>query len=668
MARARTLTLKTKVEVTGADKLNNLGQKLQSTGKVLSTAVTLPILGLGAAIASAAEEAAQADAELRRTFDSMGAAAWTTVDALKEQQSALQDITTFGDEEISHAQSVLLTFGNVTGDAFTRATETAADMSALLGQDLQSSVVQLGKALNDPIRGVTALRRVGVSFTEQQLEQIRVLQESGDLMGAQTVILDELKREFGGAAEAMAGTAGGQFKQAMNALGDAGEEFGAVLAPVIKDIAQGIKDFAGWLRKLNPETKEWVVRIAALAAALGPVLIVVGSLARGFGALKGAGSALVNFAPKIGAAFTAMTGPIGLVVAAVSALALGFATDFLGMRTRLEHDINDMALNFGDLGDKTHQLADDMGISFDEAKQLILDSMEETGRGAENAIRGIRGTLREELSPALKKAGDDWEAYHGAISYNVDAARRTVQTGVDGMAEDIGELPEKSAQELLDNQFHLDDAITQLVEFMDQALSPAQEVFNARAFLASQEYRDGLNSGIPAVRLKAQELGQAAQDTIARYSNGYGAGYSMSSSFAAGMTDPAVINYVKQSAYKVALAARGIFPGSEPDDPNSPFRGITKGFGFGQVLAKGLLVGQSAVQGAFRSLVGGGLSMPRVGALASAPIAGGSGGTVINNFYLQWDGESPKGRSEAEIISNLQRLLPMTGGWQPGAG
>lgn len=668
MARARTLTLKTKVEVTGADKLNNLGQKLQSTGKAMAVGVTLPILALGAAVSSLAETQARAERKLESTFNTMGAQAWTTVDALKAQASAIQDVTTFGDESIIEAQSVLLTFGNVTGDAFTRATETAADMSALLGQDLQSSVIQLGKALNDPIRGVTALRRVGVSFTEQQLEQIRVLQESGDLMGAQTVILDELKREFGGAAEAMAQTAGGQFKQAMNALGDAGEEFGAVLAPVIKDIAQGIKDFAGWLRKLNPETKEWVVRIAALAAALGPVLIVVGSLARGFGALKGAGSALVNFAPKIGAAFTAMTGPIGLVVAAVSALALGFATDFLGMRTRLEHDINDMALNFGDLGDKTHQLADDMGISFDEAKQLILDSMEETGRGAENAIRGIRGTLREELSPALKKAGDDWEAYHGAISYNVDAARRTVQTGVDGMAEDIGELPEKSAQELLDNQFHLDDAITQLVEFMDQALSPAQEVFNARAFLASQEYRDGLNSGIPAVRLKAQELGQAAQDTIARYSNGYGAGYSMSSSFAAGMTDPAVINYVKQSAYKVALAARGIFPGSEPDDPNSPFRGITKGFGFGQVLAKGLLVGQSAVQGAFRSLVGGGLSMPRVGALASAPIAGGSGGTVINNFYLQWDGESPKGRSEAEIISNLQRLLPMTGGWQPGAG
>jgi hypothetical protein len=82
VARARTLVLKTQVEVTGADKLNNLGKKMQTVGRNLTVGVTLPLVAAGGALVAMAEEAARADAELKRTFDSMGAGAFTTVDAL----------------------------------------------------------------------------------------------------------------------------------------------------------------------------------------------------------------------------------------------------------------------------------------------------------------------------------------------------------------------------------------------------------------------------------------------------------------------------------------------------------------------------------------------------------------------------------------------------------
>src|SRR5262245_66611796 len=75
-------------------------------------------------------------------------------------------------------------------------------MSAALGQDGKASAIQLGKALNDPIKGVTALQRVGVSFTKSQKNQIKALVESGNTLGAQKVILRELGKEFGGAAKA----------------------------------------------------------------------------------------------------------------------------------------------------------------------------------------------------------------------------------------------------------------------------------------------------------------------------------------------------------------------------------------------------------------------------------------------------------------------------------
>ena len=65
----------------------------------------------------------------------------------------------------------------------------------------------LGKALNDPIKGITALSRAGVTFTQGQKDQIKTLVESGNLLGAQKIIMGELEAQVGGTAEATA-TAG----------------------------------------------------------------------------------------------------------------------------------------------------------------------------------------------------------------------------------------------------------------------------------------------------------------------------------------------------------------------------------------------------------------------------------------------------------------------------
>jgi phage-related minor tail protein len=108
-------------------------------------------------------------------------------------------------------------------DIFDQATGIITDMSVALGQDTSSSAIQLGKALNDPIKGVTALQRVGVSFTASQKEQITTLVESGKTLDAQKLILAELGKEFGGAAEAAA-TPLGKLQQR---IGDLAENWAA---------------------------------------------------------------------------------------------------------------------------------------------------------------------------------------------------------------------------------------------------------------------------------------------------------------------------------------------------------------------------------------------------------------------------------------------------------
>jgi hypothetical protein len=199
--------------------------------------------GMAAAISgTAALYRTQYDAErkLQAVLNATEGAAGLSMQALKEYASSLQAVTNFGDEATISAMAVLATFKEIKGDIFKGAIAAAQDMSTVMGQDMQASVVQLGKALNDPIRGITALSRVGVSFTEQQKAQIKALQESGDIMGAQRIILAELKSEFGGAAEAMADPV----TQAKNALGDLGEMLGGRVTPYLKAAAIAMRDYA----------------------------------------------------------------------------------------------------------------------------------------------------------------------------------------------------------------------------------------------------------------------------------------------------------------------------------------------------------------------------------------------------------------------------------------
>lgn len=164
--------------------------------------------------------AQNAMAQLEARVRSTGGAAGRSVQQLDELSQALARKTTFDDEAVKSAESLLLTFKKVKGDEFDRATAAALDLSVAMGSDVTSAALQLGKALEDPITGLTALRRSGVSFTEAQQDTIKALVRMGDVAAAQNLILTEMESQFGGAAEAARDTLGGALQALGNAWGD----------------------------------------------------------------------------------------------------------------------------------------------------------------------------------------------------------------------------------------------------------------------------------------------------------------------------------------------------------------------------------------------------------------------------------------------------------------
>ena len=205
-------------------------------------------------------EAQKVDAKLEQTIKATGSAAGLTADQVKRMASQFQSVTTYGDETIKTGQTMLLTFKNIGGNIFPRVTEAMLDMSASMGQDVTSTALQMGKALNDPIEGISALSRVGVQFTDEQKEIINQFVKVNDVAGAQAVILKELESQFGGVAEAMANTDAGKFEQFKNDVSDLGEAVGILLLPMLSSAVDLMREVAqGWTYILGGTQNEKIL-------------------------------------------------------------------------------------------------------------------------------------------------------------------------------------------------------------------------------------------------------------------------------------------------------------------------------------------------------------------------------------------------------------------------
>lgn len=211
------------------------------------------------AIVNAGRDAFQAQQKLASSLASTGGAAGVSAEEIKILASDLQRLTNFEDDATIAAAGVLATFTNIKGDVFKAAIVSAQDLSAKMGTDLQSSIVQVGKALNDPIKGVTALQRVGVSFTAEQKAQIKQLQQSGNIIGAQAIVMAELQKEFGGTAQAMADP----LTQLQNILGDVAEGLAAMILPSLNAVAQAIM---GSIVPSSQTMGEWFTYVGTVLA------------------------------------------------------------------------------------------------------------------------------------------------------------------------------------------------------------------------------------------------------------------------------------------------------------------------------------------------------------------------------------------------------------------
>jgi len=403
-------------------RLETTGQKTAFALKKAFVPATAALGGLavaGAKMVAAGEQAATANARIEQIATSMGLFGAETekvtgrlVDLANEQAR----LTGVDQNLIKESQALLLTFKDIAssadevGGAFDRATQLTLDMASAGFGSVTDNAKQLGKALNDPIAGLTALRRSGIQFTKAQQDQIRTLVESGNVLEAQTMILEEIENQVGGTAAA---TANSTDKMKV-AFSQASESIGMALLPAVEALLPIVIKFADWAS----QNTEIIIGLAAAIGGLSAAIVVANFAMKAWAAAQAIATA-AQWA--FNAALTA--NPIGIVVVAVAALAAGLVLLYRRFET-VRNIVKALLAPLKAAADGLGWLAKKLGIVGDEIQENFTPSVDEARKQAGDMYASVREASTgledlEDTSDSAASAQEDLARSVNAVYDNV---------------------------------------------------------------------------------------------------------------------------------------------------------------------------------------------------------------------------------------------------------
>lgn len=314
-----------RIEVDVVGDVSSLGRELRrgsgmvrgfasSTGSVLKGVVGANLVTAGASAAvegvrqlfgvlgesvDEAREAQKVGAVTTQVIRATGGAAKVSADEVGDLATALSNKAGIDDEVIQSGANLLLTFKNVRNEAgkggaiFDRATAAAVDLSATGFGSVAAGSKMLGKALNDPVKGISALSRAGVTFSAGQQKRIKSMVAENDLLGAQKLILAEVESQVGGVAAAQA-TAG---EKARVMAGNLKEQLGTALLPTLDRLA------GFFVSTLGPAISRGIDQVGPaldrVSGFVGPIVDDVLSIGTSLASGLGGGGAVAGFIAEL---------------------------------------------------------------------------------------------------------------------------------------------------------------------------------------------------------------------------------------------------------------------------------------------------------------------------------------------------------------------------------
>jgi hypothetical protein len=207
-----------------AKGIAKIGAAIVGIGTGLATWV------VGSLLVQSAKDAESLDRQMRTlegTIAATGGAAGLTAKQIDAMARRLDEATLGSAKAFRDGANALLTFKSIAGSSYEQILLLAQSLEEAGLGTFRDNVIQLAKALEDPVKGLTALTRSGVTFNETQQKVIKALVETGQKAAAQGKILEAVAGQVAGVAEAAGGGLSGLIDLAAKLGQDIRDQLGA---------------------------------------------------------------------------------------------------------------------------------------------------------------------------------------------------------------------------------------------------------------------------------------------------------------------------------------------------------------------------------------------------------------------------------------------------------
>lgn len=410
-------------------KLKDAGQKMTDIGKDLSLKVTAPIVAAGGAAFKMAADLQDALGATDQIFK--GAA-----DSVKSWADNLESYYGIAEgEALEYANmmgTLLMNIGGLTEQEAAKQAQIlvqlAGDLTAMFGGETSSAI----QALTGALKGNTAmLDNYGIACNDALIKtkalEMGIWDGKGqmDLAAKQAAILALIMEQTGaaqGQAAREADGASGSLRSLTTEIKNLATDIGETLLPVITPFVQRLRDIVGAFGELSPGAQKAIIAMAGIAAAVGPLLIALGMISSGVGAI-------ISILPALGAALTALTGPVGLVILAITAL--GAAIVWIYNQWKENGEKSKALLK--EFSDKVKRIFEDVKTWLVNTWNNIKDFFKKWGDELLLIATGPAGwavllgrKIAENWDSIKAKTSEVWENIKTAITGPIESAKQTV--------------------------------------------------------------------------------------------------------------------------------------------------------------------------------------------------------------------------------------------------
>lgn len=406
-------------------QMQTLGASMQSVGQKLTTSLTLPIAAAGGAAVKLASDLTESSNKVDVVFGSMS-------QSVKDFAASTTDMYAISEGKALEMASDYGAMATSMGLSQQQAAQLAMEMTGLAGDMASFHNKSVDIAANS-LRGVftgeaESLKQFGVAMTETNLEefakqhgQVYSQMSQGEKILTRYQYLMESQSDAMGDASRTMGDFAGSTRHLKAALQDAGAALGEAILPMITPLIEMLTSLAKWFSNLPAPVQKFLAVVLLLAAAFGPVIMILGTFISALGtvtaAMPGVIAALVKLATAIvgvevsaAPAIAIILGiavAIGVVIAAASALG-----------TAIGENWDSIAASASNMGDKVQGAVSKI-LQFREALKTLganaLDSLIQQFKEFPNkvvhalreAIDGVKQTFDQMIANA-KKSGSDF--------------------------------------------------------------------------------------------------------------------------------------------------------------------------------------------------------------------------------------------------------------------